>query len=70
MTTNEALQLLDGAIADERPSRMNRGLTRALAVQIMRACVSKGVLDRPRTESTIHKITIIEKNVRRVAGDR
>ncbi len=69
MTTTEALALLDGAVADDRPSRVNKTMTRRQAVDIMRASVAGGIFDQPDFGREITK-RLIEKNVRRVAADR
>lgn len=66
MTTQEALALLDTAIADDVPSKVNPSMTRAQAVEIMRAAVLAGSLEghlRP------HVRLLREKNIRRAVAD-
>ena len=68
MSTQEALDLLAKAKADEKPSKVNPTMTRAQAVKIMRDAVQGGILDNPRAMPS--KVRLIEQNVRRVAADR
>lgn len=64
LTRAEAIAMLDKAIADDQPSELNRNLTRAQAVSILRKGL--GPLDRPGDR----RAEIISRNVRRVAADR
>lgn len=68
MTTQEALDLLATAKADDKPSKVNPTMTRAQAVKIMLDAVNGGILDNKRAMPV--KVGLIEKNVRRVAADR
>lgn len=66
MTAQEALALLDASIADEKPSRFNSNLTRAVAVDLIREAVKSGAFGsnvHPRTRA------LIESHVRCISED-
>jgi hypothetical protein len=68
MTLSEANALLDAAVADDKPSRINPALTRAQAVDIVR----KGINSRPRAiaRGGINLDPLMEKRVLQVTRNQ
>lgn len=68
MTLQEANTLLDSAPANDKPSRVNKGITQAQAVDIVRNGINSG--PRALAADGINLDPLMEKRVHQVARNQ